>query len=683
MNEKKRLRIGSIVIVTIVVMGIFWPLGKSSPVNEETTGTPPDWTNDIRITDHPNSDVSPSIACLENFVNLVWERRLSNNYEIFYINSTNAGRNWNSPIQITSDISGIYCKNPDICVTNSNINVVWEDNDAIAREIKYRSSNDSGSTWNSPKMISSDDGAYSEVPKIAVSDDGQSIHVVWVDSRHGAESFPTNTEIYYTRSLDGGVTWEVERRLTSAFYNSASQEIFAVGNTIHIVWGDGRNGITTGDVYYKVSYNNGATWEDGLGNVNQDRLLTTNSTNHGTPHFAVSGSMVNVVWFDQVGSDYYIYYRKSNDNGVSWGTIQRLVGPFPGSSYRPKLAVENETVHMTWMDMRDDGSTREIYYKNSTDGGTNWNPDLRLTYSLGTNSWWPEIAVEGSAVHIAWYDQRDGNSEIYYKRSPDFPETTPPIHTNETPLPDSFKDAPGTNISVHVTDPSGVNASTIQLWVNGSLVSHILSPIIDGYNVSWVSGGFGPGVVTCRIVADDNLGNVLDYTWNFTVLALYEIQLQEGWNLVSLPLEQVDASISNVLASITGKWSVIKYYDTLDKADPWKTYRVGSSMNDLASIDNTMGFWIYINQPNVNLTVRGNIPAFTTISLYAGWNLVGYPAQATQTVGNALWGTGADRVEGFDSVSPYIKEVGATYVMKPGEGYWIHVPADSTWTINW
>jgi hypothetical protein len=39
-------------------------------------------------------------------------------------------------------------------------------------------------------------------------------------------------------------------------------------------------------------------------------------------------------------------------------------------------------------------------------------------------------------------------------------------------------------------------------------------------------------------------------------------------------------------------------------------------------------------------------------------------------------------VEVFDPVLPFIKEVGATYVMKPGEGYWVHVPADTVWTVN-
>ncbi len=167
------------------------------------------------------------------------------------------------------------------------------------------------------------------------------------------------------------------------------------------------------------------------------------------------------------------------------------------------------------------------------------------------------------------------------------------------------------------------------------------------------------------------------------VEAIFNINLSLGWNLISIPLELGNSLITSVLASINGQCDVVKYYDSLDINDPWKTYRPGSSVNDLTDIDETMGFWIYITQANVTLTISGLIPASTTIPLYAGWNLVGYPTQTTETVGNALWGTGADRVEVFDPVSPYIKEVGATYVMKPGEGYWVHVMADTIWTINW
>ena len=53
-------------------------------------------------------------------------------------------------------------------------------------------------------------------------------------------------------------------------------------------------------------------------------------------------------------------------------------------------------------------------------------------------------------------------------------------------------------------------------------------------------------------------------------------------------------------------------------------------------------------------------------------------------IADALWGTGADKIEVFDPAEPYhIREVGPTYLIKPGEGYWIHVPADTTWIINW
>ena len=31
----------------------------------------------------------------------------------------------------------------------------------------------------------------------------------------------------------------------------------------------------------------------------------------------------------------------------------------------------------------------------------------------------------------------------------------------------------------------------------------------------------------------------------------------------------------------------------------------------------------------------------------------------------------------------YLKELESEYIMKPGEGYWVHVVADTIWTIDW
>ncbi|MBZ0201847.1 MAG: hypothetical protein K8I03_02390 [Ignavibacteria bacterium] len=52
---------------------------------------------------------------------------------------------------------------------------------------------------------------------------------------------------------------------------------------------------------------------------------------------------------------------------------------------------------------------------------TQWQPDVQLTNNSGAsltsdNNGWC-VAADGNLVHVVWYDDRDGNTEIYYKRS--------------------------------------------------------------------------------------------------------------------------------------------------------------------------------------------------------------------------------------------------------------------------
>lgn len=79
------------------------------------------------------------------------------------------------------------------------------------------------------------------------------------------------------------------------------------------------------------------------------------------------------------------------------------------------INAQGNTVHVAWQDNRD--GNYEIYYKRSTDDGANWSPETRLT-SDNAVSQRPAIALSGQYVHIAWND-RVSNEEIYYKRSTD------------------------------------------------------------------------------------------------------------------------------------------------------------------------------------------------------------------------------------------------------------------------
>ncbi|MBK6772308.1 MAG: hypothetical protein IPG78_09310 [Ignavibacteria bacterium] len=80
------------------------------------------------------------------------------------------------------------------------------------------------------------------------------------------------------------------------------------------------------------------------------------------------------------------------------------------------IAASENVVHAVWYDFRE--GNNEIYYKRSSDGGISWGADTRLTNNTAP-SFSPSVSVSGLVVHVVWNDRRDGNYEIYYKRSTD------------------------------------------------------------------------------------------------------------------------------------------------------------------------------------------------------------------------------------------------------------------------
>jgi hypothetical protein len=108
------------------------------------------------------------------------------------------------------------------------------------------------------------------------------------------------------------------------------------------------------------------------------------------------------------------------------------------------------------------------------------------------------------------------------------------------------------------------------------------------------------------------------------------LDLNQDWNLISLPRPQSDTNLQTVLQSIESRYDSGQGYNTSDNSDPWKDYHVSkpSQMNDLRDLNNDMGFWLRITDPEgTSLVVFGNEPTSNqTIQLYKGWNLVGYPS---------------------------------------------------------
>lgn len=208
--------------------------------------------------------------------------------------------------------------------------------------------------------------------------------------------------------------WENDVRLTFAdgHSNTSSNNarcIATQGDTIHVVWCDERDGNT--EIYYKRSLDRGTNWE-------RDVRLTDDPAGSGLPTVAVSGLNVHVAWFDvRAGfNNFEIYYKRSTDGGTTWGPDTRLTFD-PLISWYPCVGLTNSNVHVVWRETRD--GNYEIFYKRSTDEGTTWGPDTNLSNASGSSET-PCITVSSTTLHVLWFDNQDGGQyEIYYKRSTD------------------------------------------------------------------------------------------------------------------------------------------------------------------------------------------------------------------------------------------------------------------------
>jgi parallel beta-helix repeat protein len=164
----------------------------------------------------------------------------------------------------------------------------------------------------------------------------------------------------------------------------------------------------------------------------------------------------------------------------------------------------------------------------------------------------------------------------------------------------------------------------------------------------------------------------------------YDIPLGLGWQLFAFPVRLLDMDGSSVFPGIM--LDAGRTYDT--QTSTWLSYISGrpSSLNDPIELYHFKGYWINFTIPGQTLTVRGDrFASPLSIPLYAGWNLVGFPSLTPRSISAALAGTGYDLpVEGFNASAPYhITALADTYMMQPGEGYWVHVPADTVWVVDW
>jgi hypothetical protein len=177
---------------------------------------------------------------------------------------------------------------------------------------------------------------------------------------------------------------------------------------------------------------------------------------------------------------------------------------------------------------------------------------------------------------------------------------------------------------------------------------------------------------------------------DFLPITPFNITLHHGWNLISLPFIQLNTDLKEVLKPIEGKYDAVQYYNASDSIKPWKHYNATkpNHLNDLNSLDHKKGIWVHVNDSgNISFNIRGMRPTDKqTITLYCGWNLVGYPSfvdlPRDQALNNLNFGSDIDLIQYFNSSSKKWHTLESNDIMKMGMGYWFHTKSDLIWILN-
>ena len=357
------------------------------------------WQPEVRLTNNSSESLISSnnawcVASSGPVVHVVWYDYRDGNSEIYYKRSIDGGVSWSADMQLTNDPASSW--NPSVTVSGSVVHVVWQDDRNGNTEIYYKRSIDEGGNWEADTRLTNN-ASSSVSPSVTVS--GPAVHVVWFDNRDG------NEEIYYKRSLDFGGSWGTDIRMTNNTAISRNPSVTASGSAAHVVWEDNREG--NWEIYYKGSIDEGVNWDP-------DTRLTNNTANSWYPSVSSSGSDVHIVWSDDRDGNLEIYYKGSINKGVNWDADTRLTNN-SAASRTPSVTVSGQAVHVVWDDRRG-GASGEIYYKRSTDAGVSWIADTQLTVNFASQN--PSVSISGTAVYVVWKDYRDGNWEIYSKQNP-------------------------------------------------------------------------------------------------------------------------------------------------------------------------------------------------------------------------------------------------------------------------
>jgi FG-GAP repeat/BNR repeat-like domain len=331
-------------------------------------------------------------------------------------------------------------------VNGGTILVGWNDSNSGANFDGYARSTSSGAAWTDMGTFPTPLGAVQTTdgdPVLAPDRNrlaGQTS--VFYYASIGTSAADGRTIIPVLRSDNGGQTWANGRNaspLAPATDKLQDKEWIAVDSrpsgtgagNVYVCW---RRFGGTGGIQFSSSTNNGLTF------TQRSTPLSTNTAAVQECQVAVNPltGAVYTAWLDATTTTPQIHFRASTDQGASFGT-ERNVGSAAiaetaitcgskqrfvfadsesGSSTRairsspePSMAVNprNGDIYIVWhAGGLSGGSSADIAFSRSTDGGTTWSSTVRINGVVSGQQFFPALAVnQDGELRVVYYSTQN------------------------------------------------------------------------------------------------------------------------------------------------------------------------------------------------------------------------------------------------------------------------------------
>jgi PKD repeat protein len=235
-------------------------------------------------------------------------------------------------------------------------------------------------------------------------------------------------------------------------------------------------------------------------------------------------------------------------------------------------------------------------------------------------------------------------------------------------------------------DVAGYTVYKSSTSINGlyEFAASIPAQGIPGHTYEWTDSGAGDGDLNNYfyiVRAEDTFGNEEQ---NNNKVGKFVSQLDDGWNMISVPLIQKDTKREVVLQTIDSNYVSVQGYHA-GKSRPWLNWHRNkpNKFNDVIEINHKNGYYVDMAASD-HLVTAGKVATQVDISLKTGWNLIGNPSFTDILRDDALSSIAGkyNMVERFDTTKDKEVRLSESDIMEPGLGYWIHTTDDCIWTIT-